>query len=63
VKWRTKLLPIFSLFEIQPPALVFKKLTELALLLMMVEEWKNFVLRSEHVSQSSLDLDFQRVSS
>jgi hypothetical protein len=29
----------------------------------MVDKWKYFVLRSVHVSQLSLDFDFQRISS
>jgi hypothetical protein len=62
-KWSTKILPIAVLSESQPPALVFKKFTAFDLLLMMVDVWKNFVLRSEQVSQVSLDFDFQRVSS
>ena len=45
--------------ESQPPTLVFKKFTTFDLLLMMVEVWKNFVLRSGQVSQVSLDFDFQ----
>ena len=63
VKWETKVAPMESLSESQKPESVWRKLTELYLLLMMVEVWKNLVLRSEQESQSSLDLDFQRISS
>jgi hypothetical protein len=52
-----------ALSKIHPPELVFKKLIALDLFLMIMKMWKNFVSRSEHVSQISMDLDFQRVSS
>ena len=62
-KWLTKFPQMAALSEIHPPVLVFKKFIAFDLLLMMVEVWKNFVLRLGQVSQISLDFDFQRVSS
>jgi hypothetical protein len=62
-KCETKEPPIYALSENQPHSLDCRKLMALDLLLITVEEWKNFVLRSEQVSQVSLDFCFQRVSS
>jgi hypothetical protein len=62
-KWDTKEPPIAALSESQIPSSDFKKFMAFDLLLMMVEEWKNFVFRSLQVSQFSLDFDLQRISS
>ena len=63
VKWEIKFPPIVALEDTQTLEFNFRKFTALALLLIKVEVWKYFLLRSLQVSHISLDLERQRDSS
>jgi hypothetical protein len=56
LKCEVKQFPISFLSEDQEPEGSFKKSIALRLLLIIVEVWKNLVLRSLQTSQFSLDL-------